>query len=130
MSERSRIIEEMHETAQGLHKAGLINARRMREYEALSRANQVPQYTGESVKELRARLNISQTVLAQVINTSAVAVRAWEAGTKKPGGPHASYWTLWTVKGLRRFCSLSLMWSELPLHNIKLGFLREQKGSF
>ena len=46
----------MRETAQGMHKAGIINLRRLREFEALYRANQVPQYTGKSVKELRSRL--------------------------------------------------------------------------
>jgi len=103
MNGRSRIIEEMHQTAQGMHKVGIIDVRRMREYEALFSANQVPQYTGESVKELRARLNISQTVLAHVINTSAAAVRAWEAGTKKPGGPTCKLLDILNRKGLEAF---------------------------
>ena len=87
MSEHSRIIEEMYETASELHAAGFIDKRRMKEHEALYRANQIPQYTGESVKALRGRLNVSQTVLAAIINTSAASIRSWEAGTKKPGGP-------------------------------------------
>jgi putative transcriptional regulator len=103
MSERSRIIEEMRETAQGLQKTGIIDARRMREYEALYRASQVPQYTGDSVKELRVRLNISQTVLAHVINTSAATVRAWEAGTKRPGGPSCKLLHILDRKGLEVF---------------------------
>lgn len=103
MSGHSRIIEEMRETAQGMYKTGLIDARRMREFEALYRANQVPQYTGKSVKELRTRLNISQTVLAHIINTSAAAVRAWEAGTKKPGGPTCKLLDILDRKGLEAF---------------------------
>ena len=103
MNGHSRLIEEMRETAQGMQKAGLIDARRMREYEALYRASQVPQYTGDSVKELRTRLNISQTVLARVINTSAATVRAWEAGTKKPGGPSCKLLELLNRKGLEAF---------------------------
>ena len=100
MSAHSRIIEEMCETAQGMQKAGIIDARRMREYEALYLASQVPQYTGENVKELRKRLNISQTVLASVINTSAATVRAWESGAKKPGGPSCKLLELLNRKGL------------------------------
>jgi putative transcriptional regulator len=100
MDKNSRITKELRETAKGLQKAGLIDARRMREYEALYRANQVPQYTGDSVKELRARLNLSQTVLAHVINTSAATVRAWEAGTKKPGGPSCKLLSILDRKGL------------------------------
>jgi len=103
MNRGSRIIEEMRETAQGLQKAGIIDARRMREYEALYRATPVPRYTGESVKELRTRLSISQTVLARVINTSAATVRAWEAGTKKPGGPSCKLLHLLDRKGLEAF---------------------------
>ena len=66
---------------------GFIDKRRMDEHEALFRAHQVPRYTAESVKGLRRRLNIRQSVLAAIINTSAATVRAWEAGGKKPGGP-------------------------------------------
>ena len=53
MTKHSRIIEEMHETVQGLHAGGLIDERRMREFEALYRANQVPKYSADSVKALR-----------------------------------------------------------------------------
>ena len=100
MSGRSRLIEEMRETARGMHKTGLIDARRMREYEALYMANRVPRYSGEKVKALRARLNISQTVLAHVINTSAATVRSWEAGKKKPGGPSSKLLELLDRKGI------------------------------
>lgn len=86
MTEHSRIITEIHQTMQGLHAGGLIDEPRMRELEALYRANQVPEYTGEKVKELRDRLQVSQAALAIIINTSAHTVRAWEAGKKKPGG--------------------------------------------
>ncbi len=86
MTEHSRIITEMHQTMQRLHTGGLIDERRMRELEALYRANQVPEYTGDKVKELRDRLQVSQAALAIIINTSTHTVRAWEAGKKKPGG--------------------------------------------
>ncbi len=51
----SRIIEEMRETAKGLHASGVIDKRRMREYEALHRANHVPQFTGDQVFFLLVR---------------------------------------------------------------------------
>ncbi len=62
MTKHSRIIEEMHETVQGLHSGGLIDERRMREFEALYRANQVPKFNADSVKALRSRLNVSQAL--------------------------------------------------------------------
>ena len=103
MSRHGRLIEEIHETARGMHKTGLIDARRMREYEALYLACKVPQYTREKVKALRERLNVSQTVLAGIINTSAATVRAWEAGTKKPGGPSCKLLELLDRKGIEAF---------------------------
>jgi putative transcriptional regulator len=93
-------MKEMYETARELHATGFINKRRMDEHEALYRANQVPQYTGESVKALRSRLNMSQTVLAAIINTSAATVRSWETGAKKPGGPTCKLLDILERKGI------------------------------
>jgi len=42
-------------------------------------------------------------VLAGIINTSAATVRAWEAGTKKPGGPSCKLLELLDRKGLEAF---------------------------
>ncbi|MBO4793539.1 MAG: helix-turn-helix domain-containing protein [Deltaproteobacteria bacterium] len=97
---KSRIMDEMRGTAQDLFAAGFIDKRRMDEHEALFRAHQVPQYTAETVKGLRQRLNISQSVLAAIINTSAATVRAWEAGGKKPGGPSCKLLDLLERKGV------------------------------
>jgi putative transcriptional regulator len=93
-------MEEMYESACALHAARFIDKRRMSEHEALYRANQVPRYTGESVRALRGRLNVSQAVLATIINTSVATVRSWEAGTKKPGGPTCKLLDILDRKGL------------------------------
>ena len=100
MTKPSRIIEEVHETVQGLHAGGLIDERRMREFEDLYRANQVPKYNADSVKALRSRRNVRQAALA-IINTSAATVRAWEAGTKNPGGPSCKLLEMLDRKGLK-----------------------------
>ncbi len=96
----SRIIEEMHETAKGLHAAGVIDKRRMLEYEALYRANHVPRFTGDQVKALRGRLNMSQSALAIVINTSVNTIRAWEVNAKKPSGTSCLLLDLLNRKGI------------------------------
>ena len=100
---KSRIMDEMYETMQAMHKGGLITKRRFEEHKALYVASRTPEYTGEDVKELRSRLNVSQAVLAALINTSVAAVRAWEAGTKKPGGPSNKLLQLLDAKGLDVF---------------------------
>ncbi|MBP3730005.1 MAG: helix-turn-helix domain-containing protein [Mailhella sp.] len=96
----SRIMDEMHATAQDLFASGFIDKRRMDEHEALFRTHQVPQYTAEAVKGLRQRLNISQSVLAAMINTSAATVRSWEIGAKKPGGPSCKLLDILDRKGI------------------------------
>lgn len=98
MNENSRMLTEALETAQGLHRAGVIDMRRMQEYEALCAP--VPKFTGEDVKKLRDRIKVSQPVLAQLINTSASTVRAWETGQKNPGGPSCKLLDILNRKGI------------------------------
>lgn len=43
-------------------------------------------FSAEAVKALRARLGVSQAVLAVVLNTSRSAVRQWEQGVRNPSG--------------------------------------------
>lgn len=98
MSENNRMLKEALETAQGLHRAGVIDMRRLQEYEVLCAS--VPRFTGEDVKELRDRIKVSQPVLAQLINTGASTVRAWEAGQKNPGGPSCKLLDILNRKGI------------------------------
>ena len=82
---RSRILAAVHETAGDLHRLGFIDKRTMRNYDALC-LQPVPDYDAARVKALRERLQLSQAVLAAVLNTSVSTVRKWEAGDKQPGG--------------------------------------------
>lgn len=97
---KSRIIEEMYETAKDFHEGGLIDKRRMEEYDAMYKACQVPKYNGAQVKALRNKLNISQSVLAMIINASAATVRAWEIGNKNPSGPSCKLLQLLETRGM------------------------------
>lgn len=100
MPEQSRILQEVYETANDLYSAGVMDKRRLQDYEAFYQALQVPKYTSEDIKALRSRLKVSQSVLALYINTSAATVRAWEAGKKKPGGPSCKLLDILNRKGL------------------------------
>ena len=102
-NKKSRIIEEMYETAQGMYECGIIDKRRFEQHKALYAASRTPEYPGEYVKKLRFRLNVRRSVLAMLLNTRASAVRAWEAGTKKPGGPSNKLLQLLDTKGLGLF---------------------------
>ncbi len=95
----SRVLKTVHETAIDLHEAGLIDIRRMREYDALCLAP-VPAYSSKKIRALRTRHKLSQAVLAVVLNTSLSTVRQWEIGEKHPSGPSLKLLNLLERKGL------------------------------
>ena len=96
---RSAILGVVHETAADLRKAGFIDKRRMRHYDALC-LTPVPEYSSDAIKAVRERYKISQAVLASVLNTSLSTVRQWEIGHKHPSGPSAKLLDLLERKGL------------------------------
>ena len=96
---KSRILDEMHETARGLHKAGLISKRRMSEFESLCHLD-VEEMPPQRIRRLRESSHLSQAVFAAVLNTSLSTVQKWEVGDKKPSGPSLKLLTLIERKGL------------------------------
>lgn len=96
---KSRIFEAVHETAHGLHTIGGIDEQEMRRFDAIC-IDSVPAYTSEEIKELRTRLDLTQSVLASVLNTSISTVQKWEIGDKKPGGPSSKLLYLLDKNGL------------------------------
>ena len=96
---RSPIFEAVHETAVDLHRLGFINKRNMHKFDALCLAP-VPDYSSEKIRALRDHLQLSQAVLAAVLNTSLSTVRKWEGGEKHPSGPSLKLLSLLDRKGL------------------------------
>ena len=96
---KSRILDEMHETARGLHGVGLISKRRMGEFDALCHLD-VHEMTPKKIKSLREQAHLSQAVFAAVLNTSLSTVQKWEVGDKKPSGPSLKLLNLIERKGL------------------------------
>ena len=95
----NRLLDAVHETAADLHTAGFIDRRRMREYDALC-LPPVPEYSREKIRAMRERYQISQAVLASVMNISLSTVRQWEGGKKHPSGPSEKLLDLLDRKGL------------------------------
>lgn len=95
----SRILSEMHETARGLHGAGLISKRRMGEFDALCQLD-VHEIPPQAIKSLREQARVSQAVFAAVLNISVSTVQKWEIGDKKPSGPSLKLLNLIERKGL------------------------------
>lgn len=96
---KSRILAAIHESATDLHQLGFIDKRKMKKFDALCVAP-VPGFSSERIRALRAQLQLSQAVLASVLNTSASTIRKWEIGDKKPSGPSLKLLDLLERKGL------------------------------
>lgn len=43
--------------------------------------------TSGQVRNIRAKLNLSQAAFARVLNVELITVRSWEKGRRNPGGP-------------------------------------------
>ena len=96
---KSPILEAVHETASDLHRLGFINKRNMHKFDALC-LDPIPDYDSEKIRALRDHLQLSQAVLAAVLNTSLSTVRKWEGGAKHPSGPSLKLLNLLERKGL------------------------------
>ena len=96
---KSSIFEAVHETASDLHRLGFIDKRKMRKFDVLC-LDPIPAYDGEKIRILRDHLQLSQAVLASVLNISLSTVRKWEVGDKHPSGPSLKLLNLLDRKGL------------------------------
>lgn len=93
------ILDTVHETSKGLHKAGVMDTKTMREFDALC-LPPVKDLTAAQIKRLRTKSKASQAVFAAYLNTSASTVQKWEQGKKKPNGPSLKLLNLVQQKGL------------------------------
>jgi len=98
-TKRSRILEAVHETAKGLHEAGVMEEMTMREFDALC-LPPIKSYTAGEIKRIRLRQQVSQPVFAAYLNVTKSTVSQWEQGGKKPRGTSLKLLDLVDRKGL------------------------------
>jgi putative transcriptional regulator len=96
---KKSILEVVHESAEDLHKAGLIDAKTMHEFDAAC-LSPVEDFSPREIKRLRLRENVSQGVFALYLNTSPSTVQQWERGDKHPSGMALKMLNLVDRKGL------------------------------
>ncbi len=82
---RSPILAAVHDTAKGLHKAGVMDQVALREFDRLCLPPVEP-LDPEQIKRIRESTRVSQAVFARLLNTSLSTVQKWEIGQKKPAG--------------------------------------------
>ena len=94
-----KILDTVHDTAKGLHKAGVMDIKTMHAFDALC-LTPVKNLGAAQIKRLRKRNKASQAVFAAYLNTSPSTVQKWEQGQKKPNGPSLKLLTLVQDNGL------------------------------
>ena len=82
---KSPILEAVHETAKGLHKAGVMDRVTLREFDQMCLPPVEP-LRPDQIKKIREASHVSQAVFARLLNTSLSTVQKWEIGQKRPTG--------------------------------------------
>jgi putative transcriptional regulator len=96
---KSKILEAVHETAKGLHAAGVMDQTTLREFDRLC-LPPIDAMNPDEIKRIRERSRVSQAVFAAYLNTSLSTVQKWEIGQKKPTGTALKLLHLVQKKGL------------------------------
>ena len=96
---KSRLLNEMRETARGLERIGVLDKQTMREFDVLM-LPPVQELTAKQIRAIRIRSRVSQAVFAAVLNTSISTVQKWEIGEKRPSGPSLKLLNVIQRKGI------------------------------
>ena len=96
---KSEALAAVHEMMEGLHDAGSIDKRTMREFDEACLAP-APVLSPEEIKSIREAEHVSQPVFARYLNVSKNLVSDWERGKKRPGGPALRLLSIIQRKGL------------------------------
>ena len=97
---KSTILEAVHDTAKGLHKARVMDQVTLREFDRLCLPPVSP-LEPEQIKEIREASRVSQAVFAALLNTSVSTVQKWEIGQKRPTGTALKLLHLVQERGLK-----------------------------
>jgi putative transcriptional regulator len=96
---KKSILKVVHDSAKGLHKAGLLDKHTMHEFDALCIPS-VRELAPKEIKRIREKEKVSQPVFAAFLNISASTVKKWETGEKHPHGASLKLLNLVAKKGL------------------------------
>ena len=92
-------LEAIHEAAEGLYSAKIINGQTMRNFDELC-LPEIRDLKPREIKRIRLEQRVSQGVFAKYLNTSASTIRQWESGDKHPRGISLKILNLVDAKGI------------------------------
>lgn len=96
---RSSLMASVHETAEGLHAAGVMNKLTMRKFDAMC-LTPIPRLKPRQIRNLRLREGASQAVFARYLNVTTGLISQWERGEKHPQGTSLKLLALVARNGL------------------------------
>jgi putative transcriptional regulator len=96
---RGAAMASIHETAEGLHSAGVMDKQTMRRFDAACLTPVRPLAPAE-IRALREREGASQAVFARYLNVTTGLVSQWERGEKHPQGTSLKLLSLVAKHGL------------------------------
>lgn len=96
---RSDVMASIHETAEGLHGAGLIDKQTMRQFDEAC-LTPVQPLAPEEIRAMREREGASQAVFARYLNVTTGLVSQWERGERHPQGASLKLLSLVARRGL------------------------------
>lgn len=97
---RSDALAAIHETAQGLHEAGVMDKQAMKAFGEMC-LTPVEDLSPDDIRAIRLREKASQAVFARYLNVTRGLVSQWERSEKHPRGPSLKLLTLIAKKGLQ-----------------------------
>jgi putative transcriptional regulator len=97
---RGDALAAVHETAQGLHEAGIMDKQTMKAFDEMC-LTKVTELSPDEIRSLRLREKASQAVFARHLNVTTGLVSQWERGEKHPRGASLKLLTLVAKKGLQ-----------------------------
>ncbi len=97
---RSPLMASIHETAEVLQAAGVMDKRTMREFDDLC-LTPVRLLKPRQIRALRLREGASQAVFARYLNVTTGLVSQWERGEKHPQGASLKLLALVAKNGLQ-----------------------------
>ena len=92
-------MASVHETAEGLHEAGVMDKRTIRKFDELC-LTPVKPLQPEEIRALRQHERASQAVFARYLNVTTGLVSQWERGEKHPKGASLKLLSLVAKNGL------------------------------
>jgi putative transcriptional regulator len=96
---RSAVMASIHETAEGVHSAGVMDKQTMRRFDEAC-LTPVHSWAAAEIRALREREGASQAVFARYLNVTTGLISQWERGEKRPQGASLKLLSLVARHGL------------------------------